>query len=253
MKQWIPRKRVILAFHRWLGILAAVFLVILSLTGLALNHSERLGLNGITIDNAFVLNRYGMQAGSDIQIFRIHETDTISHLAGQLFYNANPIAAAGLPLGILEGNPFTVVAGSDQLIYLTSDGELIEQIRGEELPYDELSHLGTDESGRPVLIADSGQWQPDPDWIEFKPYEGAFTVRPLVESPLDEATRSAILANYQGRGPTLYRVLLDLHSGRLFGWGGRTLMDLSALAILLLVSSGISGWLRRARWSYRTK
>ncbi|NDV61615.1 PepSY domain-containing protein [Puniceicoccales bacterium CK1056] len=253
MKKWFPRKRLILAFHKWLGILSAVFLVILSLTGLALNHTERLGLNNVTIDNAFILKRYGMQSGSDIQTYRIHETATLSHLENQLFYNGEPLANAGPPVGILEGSPFTVIATPDQLVYLTESGELIEQIRPEELPYDQLLHLGRDATGNPVLVAASGQWQPDPDWLEFLEFKGPFSVNPLSESNLDPDVRAAILANYQGRGPTLYRVILDLHAGRLFGWGGRTLMDLSAIAILLLVSSGISGWLRRSSWSYRTK
>jgi uncharacterized iron-regulated membrane protein len=88
---------------------------------------------------------------------------------------------------------------------------------------------------------------PDADWINFQEYSGAYQVEPLAAIALPTEELDALLTAFQGAGVPLYRVLLDLHSGRLFGWGGRTLMDLSALAILLLISSGISGWLRKSR------
>lgn len=247
MRGWLPRKRLILAVHRWLGLLSAVFLVVLALTGLALNHSERLGLNQVTIDNRLILKRYGMTQAADITAFRIHDNDTLVHIDNRILLNGEPLAESGLPVGIYQGDAFSVVASADQLIYLNSDGELVELLPVTQLPFSRLLHLGTGDSGAPVLVAAEGQWQPDPDWLEFRPYTGPYTVDSLVSIDLNESARQELLEAYQGSGPSLYRVLLDLHSGRLFGWGGRTAMDLAALAILLLVSSGISGWLRQSR------
>ena len=48
---------------------------------------------------------------------------------------------------------------------------------------------------------------------------------------------------------TLDRVLLDIHTGQLFGSGGRYLTDLVALLLLWLVVSGIVTWARKVgKW-----
>lgn len=247
MKIELPRKRVILAWHRWMGVASAFFLVVVSVTGLVLNHTERLKLDDINIRNSFILSRYGMSGSDSINAFRIQNSDTLAHLDGQLFYNGESLTSGSLPLAIIEGEPITVVATSTHLIFLTGAGELIESIDHTQLPYERLSAAGTTLDGSPVLVTDSGRWTPDADWLEFDRYQASYEVTPPTELELSEAESEALLSAFQGEGVSLYRVLLDLHSGRLFGWGGRTLMDLSAIAILLLVTSGIAGWLRKSR------
>lgn len=243
----LPRKRTIIAWHRWLGIASAVFLLVVSITGLALNHTEWLKLDQAQIHNRFLLARYGMVGGNAITAYRIHDADTIAHLDGQLFYNGEPIISGSAPIQIIKGEPITVVATEDALIYFTSTGELIEKVGNSQLPYTRLTAVGTSPRGGPVLISDDRAWVPDENWLTFTPYEQSYTVFPMVEAELDASTEQQILAAFQGGGISLYRVLLDLHSGRLFGWGGRTLMDLSAVAIILLITSGIGGWLRQSR------
>lgn len=230
-----------------MGFASALFLIVLSITGLALNHTERLGLDSIQIHNSWLLSKYGMAGADHIQSYRIHETDTLSYLDGQLFYNNTLLINAGKPVTILEGNPITVIATSNQLIYLTPGGDMIEKIDHTQLPYTTLNAVGQSIDQSPVLVTDNGNWTPDKDWLEFKPYQESYTVEPFERIQLQQSEINAILQAFQGSGVSLYRVLLDLHSGRLFGWGGRTLMDLSAIAILLLVASGISGKLRKSR------
>ncbi len=248
----LPRKRVILAWHRWMGLISALFLVVLSITGLALNHTERLGLDTIQIKNSFILSRYGMTGGSDIKAYRIHKFDTLAHLNGQLFYNGKPLTSSEAPLGIIQGDPITVVATATQLIYLSGDGELIETVHHSQLPYSKLIAVGRSIDDRPILVAEEGRWSPDALWLEFDVYQAGYSVDPLKQAKLSEDEIGAILEAFQGGGVSLYRVMLDLHAGRLFGWGGRTLMDLTAVAILLLVTSGIVGWLRKSRHKTQT-
>lgn len=246
----LPRKRTILAWHRWLGLAAALFLLSLSISGLALNHTEFLKLDQVQIKNSFILDRYGMASGANIQAYRINESDTIAHLDGQLFYNAAPFTSGSQPLGIIISDPISVIATDTQLIYLTANGEIIETIDSSQLPYSILTAVGTTIDDRPVLISADGNWTPDADWLEFDRYQAAYNVAPLTTVELSEADSNTLLESFQGGGVSLYRVLLDLHAGRLFGWGGRTAMDLSAIAIILLITSGLGGWLSK---SHRSK
>lgn len=50
--------------------------------------------------------------------------------------------------------------------------------------------------------------------------------------------------NSSGRWLSLERILLDVHSGRIFGHYGPWLMDGAALMLLILAATGIIGWLR---------
>lgn len=242
MSLQLPRKRTLLKWHRWLGIISACFLLIVSFTGLALNHTERLGLDTIHVRNGFILNRYGMQSASDVDSYRIHQTDTLSHLQGTLYYNGTPLTDASKPLALVEGNPITAIATENKLITLTTDGQLIESITIEGL-----NALGKAPNGKTVLVTTKELLSTDDNWLDFAPYQGAYTVHALAPVELSQPETDQILNHFQGNGIPLYRVLLDLHSGRLFGWGGRTLMDLTALAVILLVSSGLAAWLRKSR------
>ena len=226
-------RRKILALHRWLGLLSAIFLIVVSITGLALNHTERLGLDKIRIQNAFLLKCYGMQSVSDIQAYRIHKTDTLIHLDGQLYYNLTNLGMSSIPLALFQAEQLTAIVAAKSITLVTPSGELIEQIKTNRLPYANLLTAGKNESGQVVLAADNGLWLPDTHWLKFNPYTAteAYSVEPLAKVQLSASKREDILALHQGKGPSLYRILLDLHSGRLFGWGGRTLMDLSLIHI----------------------
>lgn len=246
-------KWVIMALHRWTGLLAAVFLLVLALTGLCLNHADKLNLHEMRVKSSFILNRYNMLSAADVQSIRISDNRTVSVIDNGLYHNSNYVAESGELLGVIEADPFLAVAAANGLILISDQGELIEMLTMDQLPMDELRLVGRAASGRAVLVSGNGNWIADHDWMEFQPFNGEFTVLPLNWTDPDKTALQAILLHHQGQGPTVYRVLLDLHSGRLFGWGGRTLMDLTALAIILLVTSGISGWMsksRRPRISY---
>ena len=55
-------------------------------------------------------------------------------------------------------------------------------------------------------------------------------------------------ASYRPDSIPLDRVILDLHTGHFFGLSGVVFADLAAIALLLLVGSGIYNWAKRKRW-----
>ena len=247
MKMHLPRKRAILAFHRWLGLLSATFLLILSITGFALNHTEWFRLDHVKIQNSMILKRYGMIGGEAIQSYRLNDKNTVSVVNDRIFLNQEPITDSGKIVGIFEGDAINVVVTVPYLIMFTVDGEWVETLGTGQLPFENLRAMGYTSEGQAVLVAENGNWIADKDWLNFNPYKETYTVQPLVSILLDPSQESALLMAYQGGGVSLYRFLLDVHSGRFLGWGGRTAMDLTAVAIVILISSGIGGWLRKSR------
>ncbi len=52
---------------------------------------------------------------------------------------------------------------------------------------------------------------------------------------------------YRGKGITLEKFMLDLHTGAIIGLPGKLLSDLTALAILILSASGVYNWWKRKK------
>lgn len=240
------KRRTIVNFHRWLGGLSAIFLLVVSITGLVLNHSGWLGLDDISIRNPLILKQYGMSAGDDITAIQLAGGATLAHLGGRLYLNGEALTTAGPPLGYTENPDFVVVVHSEGFLLLTPSGELIEKIDLGSLPFDEITALGQTPEEVTVVVADGQAWQVDGEWLDYEPYDGDYTVRALPAVSLSPDSTKQLLDGYQGAGVPLYRVILDLHSGRLLGLPGRTLMDLSAVAVIVLVISGLMGWRKRA-------
>lgn len=61
----------------------------------------------------------------------------------------------------------------------------------------------------------------------------------------DEILVGSITQDYRGSGLSVERVLVDLHSGRLAGLSGVVVMDLAAVALVILALTGIVIWIRR--------
>ncbi|HKJ20122.1 MAG TPA: hypothetical protein VJ993_05635, partial [Woeseiaceae bacterium] len=57
--------------------------------------------------------------------------------------------------------------------------------------------------------------------------------------PPDATELAALDAAWRGRGLTVERMVLDLHSGRIFDMSGVLLMDLVALCMIVLGLSGL--------------
>ena len=244
---WLPRKRVLLAIHRWIGIGAALFLIILSITGLLLNHTGRLQLDTIKIRHPIFLNLYGIEGADAIDSYQSDGGHMISYINGQLFVDAISIGTGEKPVGIIHATEFTIIATKSQLIVVDPDQGLVERLEGDSLPYDSLESVGKREGGEPVLIADNGQWVADPEWLSFEPYTGELMPVRIQSTDLNSEQMEQVLKHYRGEGISLYRILLDLHSGRLFGSTGRTMADLTAVAVILLLFTGVTGWFKKTK------
>ena len=53
-------------WHRKLGIVAAFFLIFLSISGIALNHTEEFSLGHIPVSSSLLLDHYGIQAPKQV-------------------------------------------------------------------------------------------------------------------------------------------------------------------------------------------
>ncbi len=236
-------------WHRRLGYVLIVFIMLLSVTGILLNHTEDLQLDSQPVTQPALLALYGL-GKPQVQSQPVQEA-WLSHVDGQLYINgqrSQPCvgdyvgAVAVAPSAALPA--LYVVACREELLLLATDGSLIERYSATLGLPTPLEALGTcipantglcfsAQQQRWLLDTEAGQWQP----TDSQPQAPVMAQLP---AHLQSALESQLLRL------TWERVILDLHAGRLFGLGP-WLMDAVGLAIMLLACSGLLSALARHR------
>jgi hypothetical protein len=195
--------------HRWVGTVLVAFVLYLAVTGILLNHSSDFGLDRQYIGWSWLLDAYGMG-------------------------EPEPYA------GRVEVGPLVVVGDGRRVHVLLESGELVETIDlAAQLPQ-AIARLGR-AGDRAVLQSGDRLYQSDDELTIFEAWDDgdAAAVSWSREVEADTEGLEALQAAWRGQGLTVERVLLDLHSGRIFSLPGRLLMDILAIGMILLGVSGL--------------
>jgi hypothetical protein len=245
-----PKNRRYLKFsyrwHRRIGLLISLPILIVAITGIVLNHAKSLAIDTVYIRNSYILSLYGMTPSMPIVSLKSDGLN-FATLEGVLYIDG---VMASDSVGTLRGAAKlddTLLVATDKFLFLftASDRILIEKMDQASLPSGEILRLGVKNS-RVLLDTKHGQFSSSADLAEFR--EDIRSVLPdLEQSSLPTEFESKILEDWRGRGVSLWRLILDLHSGNLFGASGTFVADLLAASLLLLVASGYYNSRRRQK------
>ena len=231
-------------WHRYMGISTAVFVIILTVTGLLLNHTDELKLDANYVQSDVLLDWYGITAPQGLVSYKAGSTQ-ITAVNDRIFWDSKPLLHISAPLaGVQAFDDMVVIVAAGKLSLYTREGELIEKLdNATGVPIDILA-IGISSGGllsvktaRDIYLADANllEWvradNPEVRWSTTQ------TTNPVLQRSLQKA--------YRGTGLTMERIMLDLHSGRILGRAGVYIMDAAAIGFLLLAASGIWLWLRR--------
>lgn len=227
----------LLRWHRRLGLVAAIFLLLLAATGILLNHTNDIGLDRAPLENRWLRAHYGLESGDVTDNRHVLAGRSLHARDGQLRLGKERLTDCPQLVGVMEKRDQVLVVCSDRLVLLTPDGQLIDQadsLRGIPSGLSAWSEQGdtillktpdssigvnlTDLSVHAVSAGADVQWQ-------------AATAPAGVAAPVDAITWE--------------RVVLDLHSGRLFGRAGVWVVDIMGIASMLLALSGLYLYVRR--------
>jgi len=235
-----------LILHRWMGLAAALLVVILAVTGVLLNHTEALGLDSDYIENNEVLAWYGIKM-PDRQLYYHIDTNWLVQIGQQLFFNEQSVEKSEADLrGVIRNGGIYILALPNALILLSDAGELIEKITPENgLPKD-IKTIAINQKQQVILKTEQGNYSSNDEfltWYRFtESIQNAVYSKPII--PTEEIKKS-YQQQFLGHNISQERLLLDLHSGRLFGKWGIYLMDMAAIFMLFLAISGTWVWLKR--------
>ncbi|MDH3227961.1 MAG: PepSY domain-containing protein, partial [Thermoleophilia bacterium] len=229
--------------HRGLGIGSLVFVFVLTVTGIALNHSEDMALDQRYVDSSWLLRWYGIDTPPVESSFTVAD-HRATLMGGRLYFDGREIGAdVGRLTGMVAADDFIAVAAAEDVFLLTPAGELVERVNvAADLPGG-IDGLGS-AAGALLLRSGEALYFADDDFIGFTPCVDitGMDIAWSLASVVPPAELEALHALHRGRGVSLERLLADLHSGRLFSDLGPLVVDLAGLVLIALSIFGLMMW-----------
>lgn len=233
--------------HRLLGVVLAVPLLVVSVSGLLLNHTVDLGLSKRHVTAGWIQARYGMSLEGEPKAYGLDGKAYAALWDGKLFHRTTIIPDSQPLVGAVPMRDGTAVVTSSAVHYFGLDGELIETLSPPTLPEPPILRAGRSRDLALVLETGSGTFTGDAELLGFTAApapEGTAWSAPF---PASAAQIAAWKTAFSGDGVPLDRVILDIHSGRFFGTIGKWIYDLLVIGILILSATGIVLFLRIRR------
>jgi len=233
-------------WHRRIGVLAALLVVVLASTGIALNHTDELALEKRYVGWDWLRSYYGDHS-AELPAFETAGRWVYRAASGRVYIDTSAVAnCRGELAGALAVAGMITIACGEELLLATESGDLVESITGSSGLPAPVTGIGLVD-GRLALQAGDCWRLADLERVDFSvPVGGGELVLQIAAGRLP----GKLLAELpeQAQWLSWERVLLDLHSGRLFGPAGVLVMDLAALLFCVLALSGVAmWWLRRTR------
>jgi hypothetical protein len=232
----------LLRWHRRIGVMLSLFVILIAATGIVINHANRFDLDTMPITSPWILSWYGIEFEGERGGYAADES-WISAFQGKLYWNAESIGYCEEPLkGAEKVADIWFVLCDTSLTLLSSEGELIENL-DDVVPGETTSLSGT-EGEWLIITSGTGTQALHSETLELKTESHALAP-PRIATPLPANLQDEL--NFKSHSVTIERLLLDLHSGRILQLPGALINDLVALAMILLALSGSWLWLRRRR------
>lgn len=231
-----------------MGLTAALFVILLASSGIALNHTGDFALDNRYVQHRWLLDWYGIQApDSALSVITAHGRLTL--LGSKLYFNTLPLDGEHQTLyGAVARDELLVAAVDHDLLILTARGEYVERLSKNNGAPGEIEKLGLYAQGQLIAATETGFYQADTQLLNWQPWKGQTeSIAWNIPQPLTGTEIAGLQMDFLGRVLPWERVLLDMHSGRLFGTHGPWLMDAAAMLMLFLAGSGAAIWLKRKR------
>ena len=242
------RKQIPSLFSRWhrrLGITAAIFVILLSGTGMMLQHAPSFGLDQTPLGSTIVARWMGMEPPS-VTAYSV-ESNWLLATRESLWLGDRRIDRGHYdsPRGVVRTVfGFAVVTSEGHVILFDDSGQRIEQMRPETGLPASVDRIGRGSEHRIIIESEGKRWRAGKQWLGFEAH-GGDSVEWSQPQPPPNPLRKAVQQQALADSVTWERFLLVLHSGRIAGAVGVFLMDAAAIVFIVLAATGVYLWWRR--------
>jgi hypothetical protein len=230
-------------WHKRAGLGAFLFMAWLGISGILLNQSASWGLDAARIDWPWMMALYGLHATSPDTGFSA-DGHWLAVAGDHAVLDGKALTVTVKPpLGFAVGGELSqrllFVAAADNLLLLTPDGSRKDELQPSlTLPVKTIRRIGTVEGpGGRVAIEDQGLFASS-DGEVWTPIPSTTRVHWSEEAPLS-ADQHKQFERHARPSVAVEQILIDLHSGRLFGRYGSYVINMVGLAATWLAISGV--------------
>lgn len=225
-------------FHRYTGLSVGIIIIMLSITGIILNHTEDLQLDHQFVKSPAILDWYGIAAPELQNSFAIQQ-HWLTQSGEQIFLDAKPVYKTQKVLvGATINRAFITAAFNDFLLLLTPEGKVIEQINKKSI-----QKIGIEEGDRIYIKSQDIVYFSDDALLSWQIADHP-PLQWSIPAPLPDGLQNRLKTLSRNTILPYERVILDIHSGRFFGAYGTYIIDLAGIFFVLLAISGTWIWLK---------
>jgi hypothetical protein len=232
-------------WHKYIGLTAAVFVFLLCLTGMALNHTGDLKLGRHYISANWLLDHYNVSEPSIIKSFPLKKKPA-SQVDDSLFIGEHYVGSIEREMvGALDFYGMIIVALKGQLLLLDDNLTIIEEFgRADGVPI-LLQGIGYTSANQLTFKTPTQTLTVDDAFIEWSEMDNSIQTQWSAPIELSKSQQQSLSKHYRAHIIRLESLVLDLHSGRFFGRYGVFFFDFIAITLMFLAATGIWIWLRQ--------
>jgi hypothetical protein len=228
-------------WHRRIGIVSALFVIMLVITGLMLNHTGTLGLKQKFVQNSFLLHVYNINPKQAPISFRAGK-HWVSKVGERIYFDHTEIIEnVDQLIGVVIISDEIIIAYDGRLKLVNQQGGIIEQLGGSEGVPAGMRAVGVSNTGLLVIRGSHGDYLVDLHMLDWHEESHIDAVWATSENPPDELL-TELLQQYRGKGLPYERIVQDIHSGRILGIWGVLIVDAASILFFLLAISGVWMW-----------
>jgi hypothetical protein len=228
-----------------MGILVLLFLLLLTITGVLINHSHEFGLDKKPVKSSVLLDYYQIKAPKTIW----YVSPEFYAVENQLWINDQKvISTERVFISLLTWHQFYIAATDAQLFIFNQMGQMVDQLNIPLMFSDKLQQICHHQS-QLIAVLEQQTVVSDEMLLDWQPIEQKLDAECAKPSPLDENQdiKQQIVTQYRSSFLSAEQVIQDIHSWRILGHWGKWLLDIIALIIILMSISGGYLWLRHYR------
>jgi len=231
-------------WHRYVGLFATLFIIFITLSGIALNHTDDLALKKQYISSQFLLDGYNIQAPTQLLQFKT-PSHTVTQADDFIFINASDaITTDALLIGLVHLDEFLVISLTNALLLIDSNNQVVETLSGLDGIPNNITGIGYDKNQQVTMLANDQLYRLDSN-LNVEQVSWDDNIHWSTEKAMSAAASEATIQQYKSNIISLETLFLDIHSGRIFGSYGTLFFDLIGVLILFLALTGIIIWARQ--------
>ena len=231
-------------WHRYVGLFATLFIIFITLSGIALNHTDDLALKKQYVSNQFLLDSYNIRAPTQLLQFKT-PSHTVTQADSFLFINtSDAITADAQLIGVVHLDKFLVISLTNALLLIDSNNQVVETLSGLDGIPSSITGIGYDKNQHITLLANDQLYQLDSN-LNVEQVHWNDNIHWSNKSVISSAAAKVVIQQYKSNIISLETLFLDIHSGRFFGSYGTLFFDLIGVLVLFLALSGIIIWARQ--------